>query len=185
MKYLLIIYEDIHPNPPPPPPPYVQLPKLLHTPQNQYFIKGTTNLKNKFTHLTELFQTYTNPSPHQPMHLDLRGHCQAPQNYPTPHLIFCFITTLSQTPNTCNEHLITQTNPHYATILQQLVQQPLPHCPTHSCIAKDMHTLSLHMNTFNPYTKSTSSSRTKSHSPSPQLSHPSPHSSHIRGGIFV
>src|SRR6202022_1929825 len=51
MKYLLLAFRDIHPNPWPP------LELMRHFPDSyahnhdQYFTKGITNLKDKFTHL--------------------------------------------------------------------------------------------------------------------------------------
>ena len=66
MKYLLLTSKDIHPN---------LEPSLALTRRflnsymhhhNQYFIKGTTNLKDKFTHLSELFQSYISTFPTYP-----------------------------------------------------------------------------------------------------------------------
>jgi hypothetical protein len=82
---------------------------LLNHPQDHlekyktYFYKNTTQIKNEYIHILELFKPYLNHIHIENSNLHLKQFCINNQQCPHNHLFFAKLITLAPTPTQCNQ----------------------------------------------------------------------------------
>jgi hypothetical protein len=93
-----------------------------------YFYKNTTQIKNEYVHMLELFKPYLarthteNSNPH------LVQFCTDNQQCPLNHLFFAILTTLAPTPTQCDQLINENSTDWTLTLINKIINNipPLP-----------------------------------------------------------
>jgi hypothetical protein len=128
-KKLILSCGDIESNPGP------KFTLLLNHPQEHlekyktYFYKNTTQIKNEYIHILEVFKPYLNHTYRENTNPQLKQFCINNQQCSDHHLFFAILITLAPTPTQCNQ-LISKNLTRWTLILLNKIINNITPLPT-------------------------------------------------------
>jgi hypothetical protein len=91
-----------------------------------YFYKNTTQIKNKYVHILEIFKPYLNLTHTENSNPHLKQFCINNQQCPHNHLFFAILITLAPTPTQCNQLISGNSTRWTLILLSKIINHTTP-----------------------------------------------------------